>query len=216
MVLTERHGEVFDLILCDIFPIFTKIDKREVCKLRWFMKGKDEFYPEIEVDDSGWGDLVGGVIIGGYNVLTHEFRWAEVPVEYFQDEVFSKKDYLIETRKAVNKVLGDLRADKRFHLIAMCTGYVLNQAAKFLLQKDWKVTRRKIEGPCQELVEKRFRKELIKIGVPSNIIRDVPSGSNRFIQLFNWVKEDPDTRERFVKTGWSSWQAKWRPRLFAK
>jgi hypothetical protein len=45
---------------------------------------------------------------------------------------------------------------------------------------------------------------------------NLPSGTNRFMQLFRWVKEDPEARERFVKTGWNSWQSKWRPRLFEK
>lgn len=175
-----------------------------------------QFYPEIEIDDAGWGDLVGGVIIGGYNPLNEEFRWAEVPVEHFQGEAFDRKDYLVAAKRVVNKVLGDLRVDKRFHRVAMCTGYVLNHAARSLRQKGWRVVRRKIEGPCQELVEERFRKELIKTGVPPGMLVNVPSGANRFMQLFKWVKEEPEERERFVKTGWNSWQSKWRPRLFRK
>jgi hypothetical protein len=174
------------------------------------------FYPRIEVDDAGWGDLVGGVIVGGYNPLNEEFRWTEVSVEHFQGEAFSRKDYLVKARRAVNKILGDLGADKRFHMVALCTGYVFNHATRWLRQNRWRVVRRRIEGQCQELVEERFRTELVKIGVPPGMIVNVPSGTNRFMQLFQWVKKDPEERERFVKTGWSSWQSKWRPRLFEK
>jgi hypothetical protein len=174
------------------------------------------FYPRIEVDDAGWGDLVGSVIIGGYNPLNEEFRWAEISVDHFQGEAFTRKDYLVEARRAANRVLGDLRADKRFHEIAMCTGYVLNHATRWLRQNGWRVVRRNIDGPCQELVEERFRKELMNIGVPPGMIVNLPSGTNRFMQLFRWVKEDPEERERFVKTGWNSWQSKWKPRLFKK
>jgi len=174
------------------------------------------FYPEIEIDDAGWGDLVGGVIIGGYNPLNEEFRWTEIPVEYFQGEAFARKDYLAAAKRAVNRVLGDLRADKRFHQVALCTGYVLNQAARSLRRKGWRVVRRAIEGRCQALVEERFKQELIKIGVPPAMIVTLPSGTNRFMQLFTWVKEDPETRERFVKTGWRSWGSKWRQASYEK
>lgn len=171
------------------------------------------FYPKIEIDDAGWGDLVGGVIIGGYNPLIKEFRWAKVSVEQFQGEAFARKDYLIASKRAVHKVLGDLRADKRFHAVVMCTGYVLNYAAKSLRKGGWRVVRQAIKGPCQEFVEERFRMELIDLGVPSSTIRNMPSGSNRFMQLFNWVKKNPEEREQYVKTGWKSWHSKWKPRL---
>lgn len=168
------------------------------------------FYPEIEIDDAGWGDLVGGVIIGGYNPLNEEFKWTEIPVEYFQGEAFAKKDYLTAAKRAVSRVLGDLRADKRFHQVTLCTGYVFNHAARSLRQNGWRVVRRTIEGRCQELVEARLKQELIKIGVPPAMIVTLPSGTNRFMQLFKWVKEDPAKREQFVKTGWRSWGSKWR------
>ncbi|MFQ6074972.1 MAG: hypothetical protein ACE5Z5_02390 [Candidatus Bathyarchaeia archaeon] len=184
--------------------------------LRVLTRRETEFYPEVEVDDAGWGDLVGGVVIGGYNPLNGEFRWARVPVRYFQGEAFAGKDYLVGAKRAVNKVLGDLRADKRFHRVAMCTGYVLNYAARSLRQNGWRVVRRKIEGRCQELVEATFRRELINLGVPPDLIRSMPSGTNRFIRLFKWVKEDPEERERYVKTGWNSWHSKWRSKLWNK
>ena len=179
------------------------------------MRSTDRFYPEIEIDDAGWGDLVGGVIIGGYDVVLGAFRWEIVHVEHFQGEAFAKKSYLSKAKRAVIKLLGDLRADKRFYAVALCTSYVLNDAARSLRKNRWKVVRRQIEGRCQELVEERCHKELIKLGVPSRIARKVPSGSNRFYQLFEWVKENPEARERFVKTGWNSWPTKWRLRLHA-
>lgn len=172
-----------------------------------------EFYHEIEIDDAGWGDLLDGVIIGGYNPFNKEFRWSKIPVEYFQGEAFNRKDYLVEATRAVSKVLGDLRADKKFSRVALCTGYVLNRAASSLRRNGWIVVRRKIEGRCQQLIEEKFRDALIQIGIPPGVIRHIPSGTNRFMQLFRWVKEDPVNREKFVKTGWKSWQSKWKPRL---
>lgn len=176
----------------------------------------NEFYPEIEIDDAGWGDLIGGVIIGGYNPLLAEFRWEEVPVEHFQGESFIKKTYLDATKRAVYKILGNLRAEKKFYRIALCTGYVLTDAVRSLRKKGWRIVRRKIEGRCQELVEERNRKELIKLGVPPSTIGNIPPSANRFIRLFEWVKENPKERERYVKTGWKSWQSKWKPKLWEK
>ncbi len=181
------------------------------------LKERDpSFYPEIEIDDAGWGDLVGGVVIGGYNPLNEEFRWTAIPVEHFQGEAFARKDYLAEAQRAVTRVLGDLRADKRFHQVALCTGYVFTHAARSLRRKGWRVVRRAIEGRCQALVEERFKQELFTIGVPPAMIATLPSGTNRFMQLFRWVQEDPATRERFVKTGWRSWGSKWRQASYEK
>lgn len=180
------------------------------------MQSADRSYPEIEVDDAGWGDLIGGVVIGGYDVVRGAFRWGVIPVEHFQGEAFAKKSYLSQARRVVIKILGDLRADKRFHVVALCTGYVLNDVARSLRTNGWKVVRRPIKGRCQALVEERYRKELVKLGVPSRTMRDAVSGSNRFYRLFTWVKEDPEAREQYVKTGWKSWASKWRLKLHAR
>ena len=176
----------------------------------------DRSYPEIEVGAAGWSDLLGGVVIGGYDVVTAAFRWAVVPLKYFQGEAFAKKSYLSKARHVVIKLLGDLRADKRFYAVALCPIYMLTDAARALRVNGWKVTRRPIKGRCQELVEERYCKELIKLGVPSRTVRNSVSGRNRFYPLFEWVKEDPEAREQFVKTGWESWPTKWRSRSYAR
>ena len=48
----------------------------------------------IEVDDSGWGDLIGGTVIVLRRVETGENHWGEIPMELFQGDEFKYKAYL--------------------------------------------------------------------------------------------------------------------------
>jgi hypothetical protein len=38
----------------------------------------------------------------------------------------------------------------------------------------------------------------------------------RFWAFLDWVAEHPQQREGLVKTGWASWQGKWREEIYKK
>jgi hypothetical protein len=38
----------------------------------------------------------------------------------------------------------------------------------------------------------------------------------RFWSFLDWVAQSPHLRESLVKTGWASWESKWREEIFRK
>jgi hypothetical protein len=66
-----------------------------------------------------------------------------------------------------------------------------------------------IDGKLQDAVEGRYIQHLRKLGVSSRNLT-TESGAKRYFILFNWVYRDFPYRERFVKTGFPSWEKRWR------
>ena len=154
----------------------------------------------VEVDDSGWGDLLGGVVIVMRRVDTDEFFSDEIPIELFQLE-FKYKIYL---RKAIEIILNgiDQLKIKNTEPIHICTGYVFTDASETLNELGYRVVEAKIVGKTQELAEAEFARSLVRLGVAEyHEVREMRS-FNKFLQ---WVHMDLEDRERYVKTGWKSW-----------
>ena len=91
----------------------------------------------VEVDDSGWGDLLGGVIIVMRRVGTDESFSDEIPIELFQAD-FKYKIYL---RKAIEIILNglDQLKIKKNEPIHICTGYVFTDAGETLKELGYRV-----------------------------------------------------------------------------
>jgi hypothetical protein len=161
----------------------------------------------IEVDDSGWGDLLGGVFLCFNDVAMGRYVLKEIPVEYFQGESFLEKKYLAKSRELAESAIKELDIkrgeDVEFHV---CTGYINNAVASFLIQEGFHVLRRKIEGQTQLLVEKAYEEYVKKL----TGLESVPASGRRFFTLLKWVREDLANREKYVKTGWRSWNERWR------
>ncbi|MCD6444690.1 hypothetical protein J7L70_06790 [Candidatus Bathyarchaeota archaeon] len=158
----------------------------------------------VEVDDAGWGDLVGGCVIVARRVETGEHYVGEIPVEFFQGELFRRKKYLDEAAKIVEDAMRSLGVSREEE-VRICTGYVLSKARKRLSERGYNVKPTKITGETQRLAEQTFLKSLRKLG----LILDEEKPKRRFRSLLEWVSEDP-AREKYVKTGWRSWRNKWR------
>lgn len=158
----------------------------------------------VEVDDAGWGDLIGGCVIVARRVETEEQYIGEIPVEFFQGELFDRKKYLDEAARIVEEAIRYLGVDSREE-VRICTGYILSKARKLLSEKGYNVKPAKITGETQRLAEQMFLKTLRKLG----LTLDEENPRRRFRSLLEWVSEDP-AREMYVKTGWRSWRDKWR------
>jgi hypothetical protein len=155
----------------------------------------------IEVDDSGWGDLLGGVVIVMRRKETNQVYVEEIPIELFQGPEFKYKVYLRYTLEIIIKGISHLEIQKE-EPIHICTGYIFTIAREGLEELGFTVVSVKIEGPTQELAENEFLKHLEKLGVGKNSeIRKIRS----FTGFINWLKEDLEKREKYVKTGWNSW-----------
>ena len=155
----------------------------------------------VEVDDSGWGDLIGGVVIVMRRVETGESYVGEIPLELFREPEFKYKEYLRSATQIILEGIDELgiEQDEPLHI---CTGYVFSSAKETLMELGHKVKEVKITGATQELAEKTFVESLVRLGVGSyGEVAEMRS----FDSFLEWVHEDLEHRERFVKTGWKSW-----------
>lgn len=156
----------------------------------------------VEVDDSGWGDLVGGAVIVMRRVETNETHVGEIQLELFQSSEFKYKVYLRRAQEIIIEGIDKLQVqtDEPIHI---CTGYLFTNAKETLRKLGYRIIDTKIIGTTQELAEKEFLRHLEKIGVGT-----IPelSAIRSFKGFMNWLKEDIENREKYVKTGWKSWQ----------
>lgn len=160
----------------------------------------------VEVDDSGWGDLVGGAVIVMRRVGTNERFVGEVPIEAFQGQAFKAKAYLPHVLRIVREGAEALKITKD-EPVHVCTGYILSEVRKALANEGYRVVPSRITGMTQEFAEEEYIKHLSRLGVGT------PDQARRlrgFDSFLAWVLRDVDKRERLVKTGWKAW-----PRLKA-
>lgn len=155
----------------------------------------------VEIDDAGWGDLLGGIVIVMRRIETDERFVKEVPLSSFQGSAFPEKRYFPEVMKSVREGVVALGVTKD-EVLRVCTGYILSEVRTSLTNEGFDVKPYRIVGTTQEFAEEEFIKSLVRLGVgPFNDVKSIRS-FNRFLK---WVLDDLDGRERFVKTGWKSW-----------
>jgi hypothetical protein len=164
----------------------------------------------IQIDDSGWGSLLGGVYIGVYNTKSGKMFSKLIPVSYFQEDKFEKKKYL---EKALNIAREGILKVGSYNLqeneIQCCRGYALETIRKWLSENKNTFKSVKFLGitdPIQSELESKFSKHLGSIGVPLGS----GSGAHRisFEEMLKWVADD-NRRVKYVKTGWKSWKEKY-------
>ena len=155
----------------------------------------------VEVDDSGWGDLVGGAVIVLRRLGKNEKYVGEVPVEAFQGQAFKAKAYLPHVLRIVREgaeALG-ITTDEPLHV---CTGYILSEVRKALANEGYRVVPSRIVGVTQEFAEEEYIKHLSRLGVGAS---EEAKRIRGFDNSLAWVLRDVDKRERLVKTGWKAW-----------
>ena len=155
----------------------------------------------VEVDDSGWGDLVGGAVIVMRRLGTNEKYVGEVPLEAFQGQAFKAKAYLPHVLRVVREGAEALSIDKD-EPVRVCTGYILSEVRKALTNEGYKVVPSRIVGATQELAEEEYVKHISRLGVGTP---DQAKRIRGFDSSLAWVLRDVDKRERLVKTGWKAW-----------
>ena len=155
----------------------------------------------IEIDDSGWGDLIGGVVIVLRRVETDETYSGEIPLELFKQDEFKYKTYLRNATQIVLNGLDVLDVQKTESL-NICSGYVFEHAKDTLRELGYRITEVKITGETQEFAERTFIESLVRLSIGS--YSEVAS-IRSFNGFLEWVKIDILNREQFVKTGWKNW-----------
>jgi len=141
------------------------------------------------------------VVIVMRRVETGEHHSGEVPLEMFQGATFKDKGYLDKALEVVLEGVGALEVT-RWEPIRICTGYVLTKAKERLIVEGFRVRGVKITGATQELAERTFIESLTKLGVGDHYSI---SSMRSFDGFLRWVHGDLESRERYVKSGWSSW-----------
>ena len=158
----------------------------------------------IQIDDAGYGSLVGPTFIGAYRNETEEFVYGEVALRFFRGAVFRKGEYIREASRVIRSLLDQLDSQPS-EMLEICTGNIFDDVEK---TTDHSVQRTKIDGPLQKAIEGVCENYLVGLGIP---IDGVEPSAKHFRLCLDWVIEDYPARERYVKTGWPKWGQKWQP-----
>ncbi len=167
------------------------------------------FRKEILIDDAGWGDLILGVVIGALKLPDHRYMERRIPTQSFQPPLFKNKRYLDDAVKIAEEIIEAMRPDDETRF-KVCSGYVLSSIRRYLKNRGFTVERVEITGELQNRVEKGFLDWCAEVGVPLETAED----RRNFWTFLRWVAEKPDVREKLVKTGWKSWNTKWRAEAY--
>lgn len=155
----------------------------------------------IEVDDSGWGDLLGGAVIVMRRIESDERFMGEISLKAFQGTAFIEKQYILEVLQVVREGILTLGVTQD-EPVRVCTGYILSGVRNALINEGFKVIPSHIVGITQEYAEKEFINSLVRLGVGSfNDVKAIRS----FKGYIKWIFIDLEKREHLVKTGWKSW-----------
>ena len=171
-----------------------------------FLSGK-----EILIDASGWGDLLLGVVVGALKPPDPMLMERRIPTSSFQPPNFGNKKYLDDAVKIADAVVEVMQPDAGT-CIKVCSEYVLSKVRGHLQNQGFTVQKVEATGELKRMVERGYVRWCVEEGVPEEILQD----KRRFWTFLKWVAERPHLREQLVKTGWASWERKWREEIFKK
>lgn len=168
----------------------------------------DESLRLLQIDDSGWGFPLCGVMVGvsdGTSMMT-----AVVDVKWFRAGIFESKKYLEQYSILGRQVMRDhFAATPKTHRVEICTGYI-NRRLKDDLRKegyDVRVTeikgflQNKLEGNFKEYVKKTLRADLAYD--PKELKLNKAALTRKFRAVMKWgIQNRPD----MLKDGWESIQ----------
>jgi hypothetical protein len=164
---------------------------------------------EIIIDDSGWGDLILGVVIGALKLPERRYMERRIPIKSFQPPYFQNKQYLEDAVKIAQEIIEVMKPNNET-VFRVCTGYVLSSVRKYLRKKGFRVEEVEVTGELQEMVERSFTKWCKEVGIEFERL----NGKRNFNTFLKWISEKPDLREKLVKTGWKSWNQRWREKVY--
>ena len=164
---------------------------------------------EILIDDSGWGDLILGVVIGALKLPDRRYMERRIPVSSFQSPHFQNKRYLDDSVKIAEEIVEVMQPDRET-VFRVCSGYVLSSIRKYLRNRGFRVEEIEVTGELQEMVERSFVNWCKDVGIDFKRLE----GKRSFNTFLEWVAEKPQLRENLVKTGWKSWGQRWRERAY--
>ena len=165
----------------------------------------------ILIDASGWGDLLLGVVIGAVKPPERMVMERRIPTSSFQPPNFKNKKYLNDAVKIAEEIVAVMKPDTDT-CFQVSSEYVLTNLIEHLEKAGFKVKKVESTGELKQLVEDGYIRWCVEKGVPRELLDD----KRRFWRFLDWVSENPHLRESLVKTGWVSWEDKWRDEIFKK
>lgn len=166
---------------------------------------------EILIDAAGWGDLLLGVVIGAIKPPDPRLMERRISTSSFQPPNFAAKKYLDDAVRIADDIIAVLRPEEGT-CFRVSSEYVLSSVIRHLQNRGFYVKKVEATGELKNMVERGYIRWCVEAGVPEEILRD----KRRFWTLLEWVADKPNLREGLVKTGWASWERKWREEIFKK
>lgn len=165
----------------------------------------------ILIDASGWSDLMLGVVVGALKPPQPMLLERRISTSSFQPPNFKNKKYLDDAVKIADEIVAVMQPDSET-CFNVCSEYVLSAVAEHLQKEGFKVKKVQSTGELRQLVDAAYVRWCVEKGVPREMLID----KRRFWNFLDWVAQSPHLRESLVKTGWASWESKWREEIFRK
>ncbi len=152
-----------------------------------------------------------GVVVGALKPPDQMVMERRIPTASFQPPNFKSKKYLADAVRIADEIVAVMQPDSET-CFKICSEYVLSGVIVHLENQGFKV--QKVESPLtlKQLVEDGYVRWCEEKGVPREILHE----KRRFWGFLKWVGEAPHLRESLVKTGWASWENKWREEMCKK
>jgi hypothetical protein len=166
---------------------------------------------EILIDAVGWGDLLLGVVVGAIKPPNPMLMERRISTASFQPPNFKNKKYFDDSVRIADEIVTVMQPDENT-CFKVCSEYVLSSVHKHLLERGFNVQKVESTGILRGMVERGYLRWCAEVGVPEEKLAD----KRRFWTFLEWVAENPQLREGLVKTGWASWERKWREEIYTK
>ena len=166
---------------------------------------------EVFIDAAGWSDPLLGVVVGAIKPPDPRLMERRIPTSAFQPPNFANKKYLEDAVKIADQIVEVMEPNEKT-CFKVCSEYILSSLAKHLQNRGFNVQIVKDTGELKAMVERGYVRWCQETGVPEEILKD----KRRFWTFLEWVAQKPHLREGLVKTGWASWERKWREEIFKK
>ena len=166
---------------------------------------------EILIDAAGWSDLLLGVVVGALKPPNPMLMERRISTSSFQPPNFNSKKYLEDAVRIADEII-DVMKPEPDTCFKVCSEYVLSSMITHLQNKGYNVLKVEATGELKDMVERGYLRWCTQEGVPAEMLNE----KKRFWTFLDWVAEHPQLREGLVKTGWASWQRKWREEIYKK
>lgn len=155
----------------------------------------------IQVDDSGWGFPLGGVMIGATDGTKVETGL--IGTRYFQGELFTSHAYLSEAARITLELVKRLGGRPGETRVEICSGYVNSRSKDALEKEGYEVKVTEITGLLQDQLEQRYKEYAQSLGYPAYYDpKETRSPAMAFKEVIKWIDLDPESRLKIAKTGW--------------